>query len=449
MKDMYIETDEDIMIIDYSAKQSIYINEFNSTLKEIEVEEKRIGLCLDDNELIMPILQCLEDYKCIIEFLNSKLFKDSIGEANEYLDYIITDKEIIELKYNNKIVTNLFNKKVYIFFLENSSGKNIKEKIYVYYTSGSTGRPKKVYKKEKAVLDEARAIVQRLKLSDEDMILCVASCNHVFAQSVACFAALEARCKVVYLSPLSSPNNVINKIKKYDFSILLASPIYYEFLCDFYKELSKIRLLLTGGAKLSDKVLNSELKITNFYGSTETGIIAVNDERKKQKEYVGEVLKEVKIVWKDNYIYKHCREISICSPFNAYKICEGNYEIKIEDLINLHDIGYQKANDLYIVGRTDNIVNIYGMKISCLEVEQIINKCQQVDKAIVTKYRDATGEHMQAYVKMKVKSIENEKVIREFCLQKLEKCKIPSKITFVNNILYNEIGKIRMKDIGK
>ena len=44
MKDMYIETDEDIMIIDYSAKQSIYINEFNSTLKEIEVEEKRIGL---------------------------------------------------------------------------------------------------------------------------------------------------------------------------------------------------------------------------------------------------------------------------------------------------------------------------------------------------------------------------------------------------------------------
>ena len=98
MKDMYIETDEDIMIIDYSAKQSIYINEFNSTLKEIEVEEKRIGLCLDDNELIMPILQCLEDYKCIIEFLNSKLFKDSIGEANEYLDYIITDKEIIELK---------------------------------------------------------------------------------------------------------------------------------------------------------------------------------------------------------------------------------------------------------------------------------------------------------------------------------------------------------------
>ena len=446
MNEICRNKNEFVNIINYSDDLSVYYNEFSNAIRNMmEINQKRVGLCLQHSELIMIIVQCFSEDKCIIEFLNLKLFKNSVGECNKYLDCIISDKELSKLKYKKKIETNLLNKRIFIYYLENCYQETIEEKIFVYYTSGSTGRPKKVYKKEKAVLDEARAIIQKLEINNEDMILCVASCNHVFAQSVACFAAFIAKCKVVYLNPLSSPHTILKRMKEYDFSIMLTTPIYYEFLCDFYEDLNKVRLLLTGGAKLSDKVLNSKLKITNFYGSTETGVIAINNKNKKQRECVGEILDEVKIVWKDREIYKDCREFFVNSPFNAYKICEDNYENKLAGLINLHDIGYQKSNKLYIVGRTDNIVNVYGMKICCSEVEDKINKCLKVDKAVVTKYCDTTGEHIQAYVKLKVRSIENEKFVRDYCLQELEKSKIPSKIIFVNNIPYNELGKIEKK----
>lgn len=438
-----------VNIINYSDDLSVYYNKFGSEIRDMmKIEQKRIGLCLQHSELIMIIVQCFNENNCMIEFLNFKLFKNSVVEFSKDLDCIISDKELDKLKYKKKIETNLLNKRIYIYCFDNCYQERIEEKIFVYYTSGSTGKPKKIYKKAKAVLDEARAIIQKLEINNQDTILCVASCNHIFAQSVACFAAFIAKCKVAYLNPLTSPHTILKVIKEYNFSIILTTPIYYEFLCDFDKELNKLRLLLSGGAKLSNKVINSKLNITNFYGSTETGVIAINNKSEKQRECVGEILNEVKIVWKDGEIYRNCREFFVNSPFNAYKICEDNYEQEIAKLINIHDIGYQKSNKLYIMGRTDNIVNIYGTKISCLEVEDKINKCLKVEKAAVTKYCDTTGEHIQAYVVLKIRSIENEKFVKDYCLQELEKGKIPSKIIFVNSIPYNEIGKIGKEDMG-
>ena len=68
-----------VNIINYSDDLSVYYNKFGSEIRDMmKIEQKRIGLCLQHSELIMIIVQCFNENNCMIEFLNIKLFKNSV-----------------------------------------------------------------------------------------------------------------------------------------------------------------------------------------------------------------------------------------------------------------------------------------------------------------------------------------------------------------------------------
>lgn len=129
------------------------------------------------------------------------------------------------------------------------------------------------------------------------------------------------------------------------------------------------------GARLSLKVQSSDLKVINFYGSTETGVVAINNSIVK-KDYVGNIVEGVSINTDDEEIWvnnqKNCR-LSIKSSFNAYAFKDNNQILhEFGDAIKLNDYGYISDNEVYVIGRQDNIVNIHGLKVSTIEVENVL-----------------------------------------------------------------------------
>lgn len=128
-------------------------------------------------------------------------------------------------------------------------------------------------------------------------------------------------------------------------------------------------------SKIISKVQSSDLKVINFYGSTETGVVAINNSIVK-KDYVGNIVEGVSINTDDEEIWvnnqKNCR-LSIKSSFNAYAFKDNNQILhEFGDAIKLNDYGYISDNEVYVIGRQDNIVNIHGLKVSTIEVENVL-----------------------------------------------------------------------------
>lgn len=435
--------------VDYSNLEINFFQNWETFWKNnIGIKEgMRIGLFLSKNELIMPTVLSLDNIICEIEFFNSGMSKQYIESNTSKCNFIISDYNLnYKVEYSKKKI-EIFKKNVFIYCFDEMNSVNKERKSFVYYTSGTTGNPKAFYKTEESVIKEGLAILEELKISQSDKILCIAPCGHVFAQSVACIAAMLAGAKVQYMQSVISPNYILRNIRQYKYDILLTTPLYFEHLHSFKEDLKGIRELVTGGARLSRKVLESNMKITCFYGSTETGVISIN-KGMKQENLVGKVVKGVEIIEGEKILKTkehELKKIVVKSDFNAYA-CRREQQayMQMDDKIILNDYGYLKGENLFVVGRIDNIININGLKVSTTEIENELIKNVCVDKVKVVKKEDDFKEYALAYVVLKKEFHIAVEEIYEFCKINMEHYKIPKKIELVNELHYTETGKVSM-----
>lgn len=405
----------------------------------------RIGLLIGENELIMPVVLSLDNIICEIEFFNSGINRKNIEQNIIKYNCIISDQKLNYQEDRQIKEIELFKKKLFVYDFEKNTPLGGKRKSYIYYTSGSTGQPKAFYKTENAVIKEGTAILNEINMCASDNILCIAPCVHVFAQSIACVAAMLAGAKVEYMQTIVSPNQIIKKIKKNNYDILITTPLYFEYLCGFKKEMEGISKLITGGAKLSQKVIDSGLDIISFYGTTETGVISIN-KGQKQDNSVGRVVKGVEIVGEKTVSIskgKELKRIAVKSEFNSYAYREGPEKlVQLQGTIVLNDYGYKKDEELFVMGRIDNIINVNGLKVSSAEIEKELMKNEYIEKVSVIKQIKDSREYAKAYVVLKSDSHIEEEQLFEFCKKNIEHYKIPNKIEIVEELHYTETGKI-------
>jgi acyl-CoA synthetase (AMP-forming)/AMP-acid ligase II len=94
-----------------------------------------------------------------------------------------------------------------------------------------------------------------------------------------------------------------------------------------------------------------------------------------------------------------------------------------------------------IVGRSKELINVGGEKVFPAEVESVILQIESVQDCIVKSEKNAiTGQMVCVEVVLKNGyNLKEEKIkIKNFCKLKLEKYKVPVRITQIEKVLYTE-----------
>jgi len=232
-----------------------------------------------------------------------------------------------------------------------------------------------------------------------------------------------------------------------------------------------LRIAFIGGGPASDDIILKAAEngwpAAKVYGSTETcSMVTVlpTEEIVKRTDCAGKPLMEVKLrircggqVKNDKLRIHHDgqvknEELRIKSPslfkeyFNDSKLThikiKGGY-YSTGDFGWIDDDGY-----LYIESRREDIVISGGENISIKEIEEIILENEYVEDTCVIPLEDKTwGQIVCAVVQFKDGSGAGEQELKEFLSAKMSPYKLPKKISILDKIPRNEMGKIKRKEL--
>lgn len=257
-----------------------------------------------------------------------------------------------------------------------------------------------------------------------------------------------------------SPGKVAKLIEEQKISVMFAVPFMYKLLVssrysrdDYFNSLKKC---ISAGAPLPKEVHErfyqlASVQIMQDYGSTETGVMALNIDPMHSRGSVGKTVgsRQFKVEEKeevegvDRKLYRFYTKSKCDLRRYAYPESEN---IKLRDgWVGLGDYGYiDEDGNIYVLGREIAMINVGGLKVDPAEVERVILEISEVDEVVVVGQKsDVYGEIVKAYVKKKGNITEQE--IREYCVGKLGLHKIPKSIEFIDQIPKSETGKIRRK----
>jgi len=182
---------------------------------------------------------------------------------------------------------------------------------------------------------------------------------------------------------------------------------------------------------------NAILKQT--YGLSEVGIVGTKSESSNSLWIkVGGDGVETKII--DDILYIRTKSAMIGylnapSPFDD----EGWFNTK--DKVELKEDGYMK-----ILGRVTDLINVGGEKVYPIEVEGVILKFNGVkDVRVFGEKNPLTGNIVAAEVQVSPENNNKDFIrnIRKYCVENLERFKIPVKFTLVENDLFSDRIKKR------
>ena len=247
------------------------------------------------------------------------------------------------------------------------------------------------------------------------------------------------------------PEKICKLIEIHKINILPASPTFLNLIIisKAYEkyDLSSLLMVTYGTEPMPSSLLNTlrdkfkKVRFLQTFGTSETGII------KSSSKSSSSLL------------------MKFDDPNQQYKIEEGELYLKSKTQIlgyinqsndNFSDDGWFKTGDLVekmndgyikIIGRKNEVINIGGEKVNPGEVENFILELDFIlDCTVYSKPNPIMGQMMYARVVINTDLMNNEvkKKIRNHCLNRLEKFKVPSKFIIERKLDYsNRFKKIR------
>ncbi len=425
-------------IVDYSLFGTSYFEEWSQFWKREGIcDGTRVGILLNENQCMMPLLLSLEDIVCDVHFLNKSLEEQYVKENREEFDCLLSDFALDCPGAVCHKSINFLGLLLHMYeFASDRTHKPEGGKRYFYYTSGSTGEPKACGVSEENIYWEGVAMWEGIGFQKSDDILSLVPCSHKFGQSVVCIAAALAGSKVQYLNGMQTPTNIMKYMQQKKYNYIVLPPMYLELLCGDTNMLNGDCRYICGGAPLGEKAKGSGLEIINVYGSTETGVIAIR-KMDKGKYYAGKIVKDVEVrcstlfgILENRDMYK----IEVRSPYTYSGHKKGDY-------ISTGDYGWLDKDDIYVCGREDNIINVNGMKVSAAEIENVLLEHPAVKAAKVVKECEDGREYAHGYIVRAGSGELDLEEVFQFCMEHLQPYKVPKKIDVVDRFHYTEMGK--------
>lgn len=342
----------------------------------------------------------------------------------------------------------------------------------ILYTTGTTGTSKGIVISNKANVAVAENIKYGVKMK---------SCNREFIPIPishshgirCCYANLLNGGTIVLIDGLMRIKKVFEMLYKYEVTSMDLSPSAITLLIKiskgaFWKYGKRMDYIQIGTANLSEDIKAlltknlPEVRLYNFYGSTESGRSCVLEFSaiKGKVNCIGKPTVNSSIVFTDekrNIIETskdHPGLLASRGSMNMscyWKNDKLTEKVMHDGYVYTNDLGYQDEEGyIYVLGRNDDIINYSGIKISPNEIEEIAVKYEGIkDAACVPLEDEMFGQIPKLFISVKNENFFDMKQYIAFLAGHIDRNKMPRQIEIIKEIPRTYNGKIqRVKLIG-
>jgi acyl-CoA synthetase (AMP-forming)/AMP-acid ligase II len=242
-----------------------------------------------------------------------------------------------------------------------------------------------------------------------------------------------------------NPDNVCKLIEKYKINILPTSPTFLNLILisesHLRYDLSSLRMITYGTEPMPESLLVKlrdafpRVKFLQTFGTSETGITSTSS-KSSDSTYlkIDDPNTEYKIVDSELWLRSKTQILGYLNS-SMERFTEDGW-FKTGDLVEQTDEGYIK-----IVGRNKELINVGGEKVLPSEIESVLFQMPEIKDCIVYgEPNPIMGQIVVAKVLLtqKLKTSEAKKIITEFCTDKLEKYKVPSKVLLMTESEFSD-----------
>ncbi len=341
---------------------------------------------------------------------------------------------------------------------------NVSDRVAaLIYTSGTTGLPKGVMLSHGNLLFMAEGSAKIRSVSPQDRLLGVLPMSHAVGLSVVLLGSLIAGASL-YLTPRFDPMTARVTLEKDQLTLLLGTPAIFNQLLQ-YARLRKIsslkfpslRIISSSGAPL-DSATKSGIEslfgmvLHNGYGVTECSptIALTRPESPRIDTSIGAVFPgvEIKLAGSDGQAAPagEVGELRVRGP----NIMKGYYRapeetataVDAEGWFNTRDLARLEDGNLFIVGRTKDLIVHRGFNVYPAEVEAVLNAHPAVVQSAVVGRSVQGDEEVVAFVQPVPGSPLTADELAEYAALHLAQYKRPSQIVLVSAMPVTPTGKI-------
>lgn len=309
-----------------------------------------------------------------------------------------------------------------------------KEFSFIYFTSGSTGESTAALKTNENIESEIKALSSLLKKYKIKRVIVTVPFIHIYGSLTGLFYPYFNDIDII-LKEHFLPNDLLELCE--DNSLIVTTPLYIKALNKLSrsKDLSK-SLVLSSTAPLDPKEAKEFNKkfscpIIQLFGSTETGGIAY----KLNDEVLWTALENVTIQTNEK------DELKVRSPFVSKYLYENKFKDTKEE-IQTFDFIEKEGNKFKLIGRSSQILKIAGKRYSTIQIENILEEQEDINKALVYVKNDKDslrGEVLD--ITLETKKEFKSKEIKKILQKNLSNLKFSVDLKCIDKITTSSVGK--------
>jgi long-chain acyl-CoA synthetase len=369
--------------------------------------------------------------------------KESIKFSESYIPFV----RAISSKYNLKKITIMPD-----------------DIALLQYTGGTTGKSKAAVLTHNNILSN----IQQLDLwvgphvsKGREIIITALPLYHIFSFSVNFIYFFSIGSNNILIANPRDLKSFVNDLSKYRFTVITAVNTLFNLLLTSSKfkkiDFTSLKFAVGGGMSVLSSTAKRWKKITGVeitqgYGLTETSpIVSINNITDQFNGSIGLPVPSTTISIRDDagneLSYGEPGELCVKGP----QVMSGYWNNTSETTSSFTEDGFFKTGDiatidkkgfLKIVDRKKDMIISSGFNVYPNEIEDYVSEHPDVLECGVIGVMDSNrGESIHLFVVKTSESLtENE--IRVFCKKGLTIYKIPKKVTFIEEMPKNNVGKI-------
>lgn len=345
---------------------------------------------------------------------------------------------------------------------------------YILYTGGTTGMPKGVPGTHATILysiNDFHNMSEGHIQEGKSILVLVNPLFHIMAMMTFLSLGLSLGNPTV-LMPAPQTDAILDAIQRYKGNLFLGVPTLYRMILEndrlnFY-DLGSLKYCWSGGDVLPEEVFKRwrqkfNVPIYQSYGSTEasyTTFSSLDKEPKPGSVGLPTPSKKIKIIDPDTL-----EPMPLNSPGELLVSSDGMagyYWNKPEETktsyVELDGVRYYRTKDivrmsedgeLYYVDRGADIIKYKGYRVSCSEIEAILQNHPAVIGACVVGVPDPkVGERIKGIVVLKedARGVGSTDLIK-WCRESLAPYKIPDYIEFRDMLPKSKVGKLLRREV--
>ena len=345
---------------------------------------------------------------------------------------------------------------------------------YILYTGGTTGFPKGCIATHRGMVsfvNEIRAVGEGHILDGQEVFIMVNPLFHQLAQGIILGMVLT-RGNTAVLMPIPQVDAILDAVEKYKGTLFLGAPTLYRMILENDRvdlfDLSSLKYCWSGGDVLPSEVFKRWKKkfhvpIYQAYGSTEVGFTAMSPlDREPVLGSVGLPFPSRNTLIVDPATLipvprGEPGELLVTSEFiskeywnkpdetaAAYVEIDGVTWYRMNDYVRMDSDG-----QLYYVDRSADVIKYKGYRVSCSEIEAVLQDHSAVIGACVVGIPDEkVGERIKSIVVLKedVRGVSGSELTR-WCRDRLASYKVPQYLEFRDMLPKSKVGKLLRREI--